>query len=68
MLRRTVLFMQTAPLLLRTDEAARLLGVSRSTVYNLIRSGHLPTVHLGPRSVARIPREALEDYIRRLVA
>ena len=47
-----------APLLLRVSEAAALLGVSRSTLYQLIARGELRVIRIG-RSV-RVPREALE--------
>ena len=40
-----------APLLLRVAEAARLLGVSRSTMYELIGSGQVPVGRIG-RSMA----------------
>jgi excisionase family DNA binding protein len=36
-----------APLLLRVGEAARLLGVSRSTMYQLVGSGQVPVVRIG---------------------
>ena len=36
--------------LLKIDEVARLLNLSRSTVYNLINRGDLPVLHFG-RSV-----------------
>lgn len=52
------------PRLLRVDEAARLLGVSRATAYNLVRSGDLRTVTIG-RS-RRVSMEALDSYVTRL--
>jgi excisionase family DNA binding protein len=48
--------------LLTVDQAAETLGVSRSTIYNLIGSGQLPTVKLG-RS-RRISPESLAAYVR----
>jgi excisionase family DNA binding protein len=33
--------------LLRVEEAAALLGVSRARCYELVRSGALPAVHIG---------------------
>ncbi len=51
-----------APLLLRVEEAAKLLGVGRTTVFALVSAQKLPVVRIG-RSV-RIPREALERWIR----
>ena len=53
-----------APLLLPPAEAARLLSVGRSTLYELMESGAIPFVKIG-RS-RRIRREALEAYIEAL--
>ena len=53
----------TTPPLLRPAEVADYLRVSRSTVYRLIASGELGTVHVGARRAARITREALDAYI-----
>ena len=50
------------PVLLTVAEAAKLLRLSRSQVYNLVSAGQLPTVRLGPRGI-RIPRQALLDWI-----
>jgi excisionase family DNA binding protein len=48
-------------LLLTPAEAAELLAVSRSTVYELLAAGVLESVHIG-RS-RRIPRDALDAYV-----
>ena len=48
--------------LLRIPEAARLLGMGRTTVYQMIREGRLPVVRLGKRGV-RIPISALTNWI-----
>ena len=53
----------TTPQLLRPAEVADYLRVSRSTVYRLIASGELGTVHVGARRAARITRDALGAYI-----
>jgi len=47
--------------LLKAEEVAERLSVSRSFAYSLMKTGQLPTVHLG-RSVRVNPRD-LEDYI-----
>ena len=47
-----------APLLLRIPEAAALLRVSRSTLYQMVGNGDVPVIRIG-RSV-RIARAALE--------
>ena len=46
------------PLLIRIPEAARLLGISRSTMYQLVTRGEAPVVRIG-RSL-RIARAAVE--------
>lgn len=52
------------PLLYRPEEAASILGVSRTRVYDLIGSGALRSVKLG--RARRIPMEALRDFVDRL--
>ncbi|ULR39670.1 AlpA family transcriptional regulator [Thermus sp. NEB1569] len=52
-------------LLLTIKEVAQALGVSRMTVYRLIRAGRLKRVYPTPRS-ARITRESLEAFLRSL--
>jgi len=47
----------------RIDEAAEVLGVSRSTVYKLVRSGELELGTIAGRSVIR--RDQLEAYFNR---
>jgi excisionase family DNA binding protein len=48
-------------LLITTTEAARQLGVGRSTLYDLIRSHRLRTVKIGRRRL--VPVEALVECI-----
>jgi excisionase family DNA binding protein len=49
------------PLLIRVEEAAHLLSLSRSTVYELLASGDLPSVTIG--AARRIPMAALEEWV-----
>ena len=49
------------PALIRVDEAARFLSIGRSTLYELIARGDIPTIHIG-RAV-RIPTQALKDVV-----
>ncbi|MDQ6947320.1 MAG: helix-turn-helix domain-containing protein [Actinomycetota bacterium] len=49
------------PLLLRITEVATTLGLGRTKVFALVRSGELPVVRIG-RSV-RVPRAALQDWV-----
>ena len=51
-------------LLYTTVEAARLLGVGRSTVYLLMGEGRLESVKVG--GLRRIPAAALEEYVEAL--
>ena len=52
---------QTEPLL-TTYEAARLLRVPRSTLYELVRSRGLPHVRIGERGL-RFARSDLDEWI-----
>ena len=49
--------------LLKPAEVATELRVSRATVYRLIATGDLPTVHIGARKATRIEATALSAYI-----
>ena len=51
--------------LLRIEEAADRLSLGRSKVYELIREGRLPVVHIG-RSV-RIAVRSLDEFIDELI-
>jgi len=51
-------------LLLSVEDAGKALGVSRSTVYELISSGELEVVHI--RRSVRVPVDAVHDLVRRL--
>jgi excisionase family DNA binding protein len=52
------------PVVYRVDEAAEALRLSRSAVYELIRSGRLRSVKEGRRRL--IPVEALSEYVASL--
>jgi excisionase family DNA binding protein len=45
----------------RVEDAARILSVGRSTVYDLIRSGRLRSIKIGRRRL--VPRSALDAFI-----
>jgi excisionase family DNA binding protein len=49
------------PVLLRPAEAAALLGVSRSKLYQLIVANEIPSVRL--TGSVRVPRRALLEWI-----
>ena len=57
-----------APLLLGVRDAAQVLGIGRSTLYELIAADEIEVVHIG-RS-ARVPVVALQAFVdrRRAVA
>jgi len=52
---------QPEPDLLSQADVAHRLGVSRTTVWRLVRSGQLPVVHVGARAL--VPRTAVERFI-----
>lgn len=51
-----------AALLLKVEDAAQALGVSRSKAYDLVADGTLPSVRLGPRCV-RVPAAWLGKWV-----
>ena len=50
-------------LLLRIGDAAEVLSVGRSTIYELVSAGELPVIHVG-RAV-RIPAAAVQQWVER---
>ena len=50
-------------LLLTMIEAARVLSIGRTTMYELVAAGEIDVVHIG-RS-ARVPVAAVEEYVER---
>jgi excisionase family DNA binding protein len=53
-----------APALITIKQAARVLNLGRSTIYELIAAGQLEVVHIG-RS-ARVPAQSVEALVARL--
>ena len=53
------------PILYTPKQAAGVLGISRSTVYNLLKDGHLGSIHIG-RS-RRIAQSHMTRYIEELM-
>jgi excisionase family DNA binding protein len=51
-------------LLLRPEEAAQALSISRTTLYGLLQSNAIRSVKVG--GLRRIPVEALEDFVTEL--
>jgi len=52
--------------LLKSDEVAEILHISRSMAYLLMQRGDLPAVRIG--SSVRVRPEDLEDYIKKNVS
>lgn len=48
-------------MLCKPSEAAEILGLGRSKIYDLLRSGELPCVRIG--KCVRIPMEALRQWV-----
>lgn len=57
--------MDQITLLLSPEEAAQLLGISRSRVYELLRDAELPSIKIG--RLRRIPRQAVHAYVNDLL-
>jgi excisionase family DNA binding protein len=53
-----------APLLLSAVEAAALLGIGKTKLYELIARGDLRPVHIG--RCCRIPVDEVREYVQRL--
>jgi excisionase family DNA binding protein len=56
----------TGKLLLTAEEAAEVLGISRTSLYRLLAQSALPSVKIG--ASRRIPFGALTDYVDRALA
>ena len=53
-------------LLLGVEDAARLIGVGRTTMFELIGQGHIQTVRLGRRRI--VTRAGLERFVEELAS
>lgn len=47
--------------MLRISSAARILGISRSTLYSMVSANEIPTIRI--RNGLRIPSDALDAWI-----
>ena len=52
-----------SPICVGVDEAARLIGVARSMLYEMIANGDIQTFKLGRRRLVRV--KTLEAFVRR---
>lgn len=53
-----------APLLLTIPDAARVLAIGRTTMYELVADGAIEVVHIG--RCARVPTDAIRDFLMQL--
>ena len=53
--------METEPLLVKPEEAAKMLGLSRSRIYAMVQCGELPSLRVG--RCVRVPVERLRDWV-----
>lgn len=44
------------------DEVAQLLGISRSSAYQAVHSGEIPSLRIGRRYL--VPKQALDELLR----
>lgn len=49
------------PLLLTVEEASKLLGVSRSKMYEMVATGEVRSIKIG--RMRRVPRKILDEYV-----
>ena len=50
--------------LLKVDEVAAELGLSKFTIYRRIEQGHLPALRLGENGQLRVTRAALDEFLQ----
>jgi len=53
------------PILYGVATVARLLQISESSVYRMIRKGELKAIRTGPKKGFRVPAPALEEFLKR---
>lgn len=56
----------TVPKTYRVDDVARILGIGRSSAYNLVKEGHFKVVRIG--SSIRISRKSFDEWLENLDA
>lgn len=55
---------QPLPLSVSPDEAARLVGIGRTTLYAALANGDLPSIKIGTRRLIRV--DAIRDWLARI--
>lgn len=58
--------LQLDKLLLKADEVAAMLGLTRTTIFKLGKAGEIGSVRIMNKAV-RFPRVAVEQYVARLM-
>jgi excisionase family DNA binding protein len=48
----------------RVAEVAEIIGLGKSMTYKLVLEGHIPSVHLAGIRARRVPKVALDKWIR----
>lgn len=54
---------QNPPIAVSPDEAARLAGIGRTTLYAALAKGDLPSIKIGTRRLIRV--DAIRDWLNR---
>ncbi len=52
-------------LLLTVEQAAKVIGIGRSKLYELLEKGHIESVRIG--RARRVPVSSLEGYVNRIL-
>jgi excisionase family DNA binding protein len=53
------------PLLLTVEDASKVLGVSRSKMYEMVAAGEVRSIKIG--RMRRVPRKILDEYVERKI-
>lgn len=53
---------ETKPATLKVSEVAKILGISRNLVYQLIKEGQIPAKRLGQRRIV-IPADSFKNWL-----
>ena len=57
---------EVTAIVLTVEDAAKRLGISRTTMYGLIKAGEIRSVPIG--RLRRVPIVALHEYVNRLLS
>ena len=51
------------PIVLRVEDLMQVLDIGRTTAYELLRSGKIPSIRVGKQ--IRIPKQSVEEYLKK---